>query len=145
MGATVLSIVHTSAAASAAPSGTPLASPGSLPGRPRLRSVPTGCAAGRPRGPGLAPLRLTRFARLTVTVTTLAVVIALGVGLTSQLASSTPSTRAVVIEQGQTLSQVALHERPDLPVHDGVVAIQLTNGLSTEQVHAGQRLMVPAP
>lgn len=153
MGATVLSTVDCDAdaaeevsdPASGVPHGSPSGFPGSRPERPQLRSLPTGRAADRARRSVVAPLRLTRFARLTVTMTTLAVVIALGVGLSSQLASATTSTRPVTVDQGQTLSQIALHERPDLSVHEGVLALQLANGLSTEQIHAGQRLVVPAP
>lgn len=150
MGATVLTIVDTDETTDTSPLGAPPRPHGASwasPERLHLRSVPTGVAVARSRRPALAPVRLTRFARLTITVSTLALLIALGVGLSGQLAAATTTTSkgAVTVEQGQTLSQIALRERPDLRVDEAVVALQIANGLSTDQVHAGQRLTVPAP
>ncbi|OFE16454.1 peptidoglycan-binding protein [Humibacillus sp. DSM 29435] len=128
-----------------APLGTPGARPLGQPARPRLSLVPTGRHAAEAARAERPSLRLTRFGRLTVTVATLAVVIALGIGLTSQLASAAAEGRPVTVESGQTLSQIAARELPDVPVREGVASLQLANGLSTDQVHAGQQLLVPAP
>ena len=145
MGATVLTFTD----AAVTPSGVPLGAPGALPlgqpSRSRLSLVPTGRRAAEAARAERPRLRLTRFGRLTVTVATLAVVIALGVGLTSQLASAAVQGRPLTVESGQTLSQIAARELPDVPVREGVVSLQLANGLSTDQVHAGQRLLVPVP
>ena len=80
-----------------------------------------------------------------MTVATLAVVIALGIGLTSQLASAAVPGRLLTVESGQTLSQIAARELPGVSVREGVVSLQLANALSTDQVHAGQQLLVPLP
>jgi LysM repeat protein len=48
------------------------------------------------------------------------------------------------VRSGQTLSEIAARELPDLAVSDGVVELQLANALSTSQVRAGQTLLIPA-
>lgn len=108
--------------------------------RPELRLVPTGRAARRPA----APLRITRFGRLILlgAAVTLAVVVAVGV-LGAGSASATID-HSVTVAPGQTLSQVAAHELPQLPVDEAAAQIQLVNGLSSSQVHAGQQLAIPA-
>ena len=45
---------------------------------------------------------------------------------------------------GQTLSEVAAEQLPDLPLAEGVARLQLANHLSSTQVHAGQTLLIPA-
>jgi hypothetical protein len=39
---------------------------------------------------------------------------------------------------------VAAAQLPTLPIDNAVARIQLANGLSTSQVHAGQSLLIPA-
>lgn len=143
MGATVLTFTDAAVPTSGAPLGAPGSRPLGHPGRPQLRLVPTGRQAAEAARAERPRLRLTRFGRLTVTVVTLAVVIALGVGLTGQLATAAVEGRPVTVEAGQTLSEIAARELPDVPVREGVVSLQLANRLSTDQVHAGQRLLVP--
>ncbi|MEO6998906.1 MAG: LysM peptidoglycan-binding domain-containing protein [Terracoccus sp.] len=141
MGATVLTFTD----AAVPMSGSPLGAPTRQAALPQLTLVPTGREAAEAARLARPRLRLTRFGRLTVTVATLAVVIALGVGLMGQLASTAVEGRPVTVESGQTLSEIAARELPDVPVREGVVSLQLTNGMSSDQVHAGQRLLVPAP
>ncbi|MDN5765382.1 MAG: LysM peptidoglycan-binding domain-containing protein [Humibacillus sp.] len=143
MGATVLTFTDAAVPTSGAPLGSPGTHPSGHPARPQLRLVPAGRQAAETARSERPRLRLTRFGRLTVTVATLAVVIALGVGLVGQLASTGFEGRPVTVESGQTLSEIAARELPDVPVREGVVSLQLANGLSTDQVHAGQRLLVP--
>lgn len=154
MGATVLSFADPSpvtpgrAVGAAHPSVDPshpaLGRPG-RPGRPRLVSLPTGAdAVGRVRR-AQPVLRITRLGRLVLVTGTLAVVIALSVGLAGQLASAGGESRPVTVRSGETLSQIAARELPDLPVRDGVVALQLQNSLASDQVSAGQQLLVPTP
>ena len=50
----------------------------------------------------------------------------------------------VTVEAGQTLSSIAARELPDMPVREGVARLQLANGLSSSDVHAGQVLQIPA-
>lgn len=123
----------------------PWGRPGEMPGDmvPPLRpatqeSVPAGGRRAR---------RLTRRGRLALTLgTTVAVALAtaLAVGLLGP-AGAAPEQQTVVVEQGQTLSQVAAEELPGLPLDRAVVEIQLANRLSTSQVAAGQELVIPEP
>lgn len=142
MSAIVLEAVrHQHAAGPARPAPT---------GRPRLVLVPTGPDAdrqvrrSRAVGDAQPPLRLTRFGRLVVSLLVATVVSVLGVGLAGQLASASGEPRTVTVQSGQTLSGVAARELPELPVSDGVVELQVANGLSTTAVHAGQQLVIPA-
>ncbi|MBB2987057.1 LysM peptidoglycan-binding domain-containing protein [Terracoccus luteus] len=151
MGATVLSFADPSpvaparAVGTAHPSVDPTHPAYGRPGRPRLVSLPTGAdALGRVRR-AQPVLRITRLGRLVLVTGTLAVVIALSVGLAGQLASAGGESRSVTVRSGETLSQIAARELPDLAVRDGVVALQLQNSLASDQVSAGQQLLVPTP
>lgn len=113
-------------------------------GRPHLVLVPTGreaVAAARAAAPAM---RLTRFGRLVRTVLVAGVISVLGVGLAGQLASASGDARTVTVRSGQTLSGIAARELPELSVTDGVVELQVANGLSTSQIHTGQQLVIPA-
>jgi hypothetical protein len=113
----------------------------SVPARPRLRLVPTGPDIEADRG----VVRLNRRGRLVRTVGAVALAGALGWTVTGAMAAgaSTPA-HSVTVEAGQTLSAVAARELPDLPVREGVARLQLANGLSSSDVHAGQVLQIPA-
>lgn len=137
-----------SAAAAWDLNAAPVQVPGSVPGRaarPRLVLVPTGEAV-----PTSAPgrLRLTRAGRLAITLTVAAVLLAVAaVGLASRTGAAAPATvadHAVTVAQGQTLSEIAVRELPDLPVASAVAELQLANNLPSAHVHAGQVLVVPA-
>lgn len=145
MGATVLTFTDAAVTTSGTRLGAARVRPLGQPERPQLSLVPTGRRAAEVARAAQPHVRLTRFGRLTVTAATVAVVIALGIGLTGQLASATVQARPLTVESGQTLSQIAARELPDVPVREGVVSLQLANGLSTDQVHAGQQLLVPVP
>jgi predicted Zn-dependent protease len=81
---------------------------------------------------------LTRRGRLVITlVATVAVA-------TSVDAAAPQIDHATTVSAGQTLSQVAATQLPSLPINNAVARIQLVNGLSTSQVHAGQLLLIPA-
>lgn len=92
-----------------------------------------------------SPMRLTRFGRLVRTLLVASVIALLAVGLAGQFASATGDPRTVTVQSGQTLSGIAARELPALTVADGIVRLQVANGLSTSQVHAGQRLVIPTP
>ena len=49
----------------------------------------------------------------------------------------------VTVAPGQTLSEVALAELPEMSISEGVLAIQMANKMSTAQVSAGQELVIP--
>ena len=51
--------------------------------------------------------------------------------------------QTVTVAPGQTLSEVALAELPELSISQGILAIQIANQLSTAQVSAGQQLVIP--
>ena len=111
------------------------------PTRPRLTSVPCGPdVVERPA----APLRITRAGRLLITTTVLVALVALAVAFFSGGASATASGHSTTVRQGQTLSEIATTQLPGLPVADAVARIQVANDLTSDQVHAGQTLLIPA-
>ena len=110
--------------------------------RPQLRLV-------LPGERGVAPVRLAtrinRRGRLLITLMVSAAALALAVALaTSVMASAPQINHATTVSAGQTLSEVAAAQLPGLPINEGVVRIQLANGLNTSQVHAGQSILIPA-
>jgi hypothetical protein len=121
----------------------PVAAPGRLPGRPvrpSLTSVPCGEAAvARPA----APVRITRAGRLAVTLTVAVALAVLALVLFPGGASGTFIDHSTTVQSGQTLSEVAARELPQLPVADAVARIQVANDLASAQVHAGQSLLIP--
>jgi len=116
--------------------------------RAHLVLVPTGpdaVRAARATGATEPPLRLTRLGRLVIALAIATAMALLGVGLAGQLATASSAPRAVTVVSGDTLSEIAARELPGLPIADGVIEIQLANGLSSSQVSAGQALVIPAP
>ena len=51
--------------------------------------------------------------------------------------------RTVTVQSGQTLSGVAARELPEVSTAEGVVELQVANGLSSPAIHAGQQLVIP--
>jgi LysM repeat protein len=116
--------------------------------RAHLVLVPTGPHAVRSAGAAGAtrpPARLTRFGRLVIALALATAIAVLGVGLAGQLATAGSAPRTVTVVSGDTLSEIADRELPGLPIADGVIEIQLANGLSSSQVSAGQALVIPTP
>jgi hypothetical protein len=107
-------------------------------GRPQLRLVPTGNQVAA------RPIRLTRLGRLLRTAVALAMLLLLGVTAANALAAGQVAAHSVTVESGQTLTQIAARELPSLPTKEGVARLQLANGLSSSDIHAGQVLQVPA-
>lgn len=108
--------------------------------RPALHLVPRGPDAGT-REPAL---RVSRFGRLLATAGGVVVVTVLALALLGIAAAGAATDHTVTVQAGQTLSEVASVELPQLSVAEGVARIQLANDLSTSQVHAGQELAIPA-
>ena len=113
------------------------------PTRPQLVSVPCGEAVARRPA---APLRLTRAGRLALTLTTATAALVATIAMVSGGASASGVVidHSTAVRPGQTLSQIAGEQLPQLPVEDAVARIQVANDLTTSQVHAGQTLLIPA-
>src|SRR6478752_5725587 len=103
------------------------------PRRPHLVVLPGG--AGRPAQAD--PVRVTRRGRLALLG--LAVAIGAVVGLMGMGgAGAAEQLPTVTVAPGQTLSEL-----PEMSISEGVLAIQMANKMSTAQVSAGQRLVIP--
>jgi LysM repeat protein len=78
-----------------------------------------------------------------------AIFVALVIGVVTvvasgRFASAAVEARTVTVSAGQTLSEIAAATLPELAIADAIVEIQVANSLSTDQVHAGQTLRIPA-
>lgn len=101
---------------------------------------PAASAARTRREPAL---RLTvRGRRLLVAMAV--VVLLCGWGMFRAAAAPAGDAGTVVVQPGQTLSQIAHDALPQLPVREAVVQVQLANGLNTLEVTPGQELRLPA-
>lgn len=125
----------------------PIAEPGSKPQalRPRLVLVPTGSdAQGLGRTAPTGPVRLTRRGRLVLTLMAMGIVVTAGFGASTAFASPAAAPRTITVEAGQTLSEIAASQLPGMALGDAIVEIQVASSLSSDQVHAGQTLTIPA-
>lgn len=110
----------------------------SAPRRPHLVVLPGGGQGGAATSGAL----ITRRGRLALLSLVVALAAVLGmVGLRG--AGAAEQVRTVTVGAGQTLSEVAAAQLPDLSLSQGILAIQLANSLSTAQVSAGQELVIP--
>jgi hypothetical protein len=109
------------------------------PGRPHLVVLPGG--AGRPSAPA-GPVRVTRRGRLALLGVALSIAVAVGfTGMRG--AGAAEPLQSVTVGAGQTLSEIAAVELPEMSIGEGVLAIQIANQMSTAQVSAGQQLVIP--
>ncbi len=128
--------------------------PAVRPGRPGLR--PSGATPGRrdhlcavpdlPAGAGARPTaHITRRGRLVLTTLVMALCLTGGVaGARAAMGgASAPTYDTVVVQSGQTLSQVAHQAYPQLPIDNAIQRVQAANRLNTLQVFAGERLQLP--
>lgn len=109
-----------------------------------VREVPAGGAGGP-----VAPLRITRRGRLTLTLLLAAVLAVAGLGVAGQALAgpdaAPPPMDTVVVVPGDTLWGIASDvAAPGEDVRDVIVEIRALNGLATSAVDAGQELLVPA-
>lgn len=112
---------------------------------PSVRVVPPTVTSPAQRGQlGSGTVRMTRRGRLAVTLTMLAVLASTPLAVLSVVAPADASTE-VVVRGGQTLSQVAAAHLPQERVDLAIVRIQRANGLSSNEVQAGQVLQIPSP
>lgn len=110
------------------------------PARPQLVLVPTGAEV--PRVPA-TPLRLTRAGRLAITLMVVVAAVALAVALFTGGASATVIDHSTTVAPGQTLSEIATQQLPQLSMAEAVAQIQVANDLTGSDVHAGQTLLIP--
>jgi hypothetical protein len=111
----------------------------STPRRPQLLVLPGGGEGG---AAPVGAVRITRRGRLALLSLAVALAAVLGaVGLRG--AGATEPLPTVTVGAGQTLSELAARELPQMSISDGILAIQLANDLSTAQVRAGQELLIP--
>lgn len=115
------------------------------PERPHLVLVPTGAAAVRVARARQPKMRLTKFGRLVVSLFVSVVLVALVTAFAGSLASASAEVELITVRAGQTLSGIAAEHLPELATRDAVVELQIFNNLSTDQIHAGQTLRIPAP
>jgi hypothetical protein len=111
------------------------------PARPQLVSVPTGAAV---LAEPARPVRITRAGRLALTLTVVVAAVALAVALFSGGASATVIDHSTTVRSGQTLSEIATQQLPQLSMAEAVAQIQVANNLTSSDVHAGQILLIPA-
>lgn len=112
-----------------------------VPARSRhLVSVPTGDAVIARSVPRT---RLTRRGRLAITLSTVAVASVASATMAFGGPALTP--QQVTVEPGQTLGEIAAAELSGIPSAEAVTRLQVANGLTTNHVHAGQTLTIPAP
>ena len=112
------------------------------PARPQLVSVPTGAAV---RKAPTTPVRITRAGRLALTLTVLVAAVALAAALLAggASASATVIDHSTTVRSGQTLSEIATQQLPQLSMAEAVAEIQVANNLTGSDVHAGQTLLIP--
>ncbi len=114
-------------------------------GRAQLRLVPPPAPEAATRT-GVRRGGLTRRGRL---VRTLAVFTVLAVIVLMRVAPLGPGElavdHAVTVRSGQSLSQVAAEQLPDMPVAEAVRQLRSLNDLSGDVIYAGQSLLVPVP
>jgi hypothetical protein len=111
------------------------------PARPRLVSVPTGPEVAVAPA---APLRLTRAGRLALTLAVVVAAVALAVAIFAGGASATVIDHSTTVQPGQTLSEIAVQQLPQLSMSEAVAQIQVANDLTGSNVHAGQTLLIPS-
>lgn len=111
---------------------------------PARRLVSVSCDAATPEPP-MAPTRLrpTRAGRLAVTLVCFAVLCFATLTIISRLASSAAPGRVATVRAGQTLSEIADAELPQLPAMDAVARIRIANQLNSTHLEPGQRLLIP--
>lgn len=89
------------------------------------------------------PSRSVRARRRAVLAVGVVVLLAVTIAGLSAARAGAAGPHLVTVRAGQTLSEIAAHELPDLPIGTAVAEIQIANRLNTSHVHAGQELLIP--
>lgn len=88
--------------------------------------------------------RLTRRGRLSITVALTIAALALASTMVLSGGAANATSQEIVVQADQTLSQIAAAELPNTRLDMAIVDIQLANNMSSDQVAAGQTLVIPA-
>lgn len=121
-----------------------LVRPGEAPaGTPRESEQQDRAVAVPTRGSASRQLSLTRRGRLAVTLSVATLLVAATIVTLGLFPAGAADGRTVVVEPGQTLSQIAVTHLPELPVDQAIVQIQLANSMNTLQVQTGAELVIP--
>lgn len=110
--------------------------------RPRLVVIAGGAGHDGERTLAATILSIPRWVRLAITLSVLAGVLSLVLGVGGAGAATAP-LGDVQVRPGQTLSEIARAEMPGLPTAEAVARIQLANNLPSSQITAGQTLLIP--
>lgn len=113
-----------------------------LPPARRLVVVRPGTAVHAPPV-ARARLKPTRAGRLAVTLICFAVLCFAALTMLSRLASSASPGHVATVRAGQTLSELADAELPQLPAMEAVARIRIANQLNSTRLEPGQRLLIP--
>ena len=109
--------------------------------RPNLIVIDGG--AGRSHGSARsAGLLLPRWVRLAMTLAVLAMAAVMLLGIGGAAAEPGP-LGSVVVQPGQTLSEIARAQMPGVLNAEAVAQLQLVNNLPSSQIRAGQVLVIP--
>ncbi|MGB3257209.1 MAG: LysM peptidoglycan-binding domain-containing protein [Ornithinimicrobium sp.] len=87
-------------------------------------------------------LHITRRGRLVATMSVM-VALAAVAAITLTMVLPASGAREVVVQSGQTLSQIAASELPGVPLDRAIMDLQLANDMSSLHVQSGQTLQLP--
>lgn len=117
---------------------------------PQIPQTPPAAAVGpvahqrRSHGRPAPAIRLTARGRLVRTMVVFGVLALLALAYVQSTGEDLLTVeRHVVVQFGETLTEVARRELPRLPVEEGVARLQVVNKLVAPEVVAGQSLAVP--
>ena len=139
-------------------SASPTHVPAQLPGQRESRSAPLRLVPPIERGDArparvrsaVPTVQLTRRGRLVVLAVLLVAGVGMMIGLTgvfgsaaAGVAPTSPATRTIVIQPGQTLWSIAGQVAPGTDRRDTIARIVELNALPNSAVSAGERIAVP--
>lgn len=111
--------------------------------RDHLRVVRPGETAPAVQPADEGRLTITRRGRLTVTLAATTLVALTVLAAAGLLPAAADGGETVVVQPGQTLSQIAVTELPELPLDRAIVQLQLANNLNSLDIQAGATLEIP--
>lgn len=124
----------------------PATTPATSPAAPSAQSAPSVPSARSARSAAGSTLRLTQRGRLVRTLLLFAAASLLVSLAIARIVTPSPlvADHATTVRPGQTLSEIARAELPDMRVADAVARLRELNGLAGTTIVAGQSLLIPA-